>query len=239
MKATVVQFPGSNCDHDCFHVLQHVLGIDTQFIWHKETSLPATDLVVLPGGFSYGDYLRSGAIARFSPIMAAVAEFASKGGFVFGICNGFQILTESGLLPGALMKNRSLRFVCQDVTLRVASPHGALNSRLSTGEDLVIPVAHGDGCYFADDELLKRLESEEQILFRYVEENGSVADVASINGSIGAIAGVMNAQRNVFGMMPHPERCSESLIGGPAHGHENTDGIRLFQGLIDAVGGRA
>jgi len=170
--------------------------------------------------------------------MGAVADFAAKGGFVFGICNGFQILTESGLLPGALMKNRSLRFVCQDVTLRVASSHGALNSRLTVGEDLVVPVAHGDGCYYADSEVLKALEGEDQVLFRYVESDGKVADIATINGSIGSIAGVMNSGRNVFGMMPHPERCSEALIGGPSNDQNNTDGIRLFQGLIDAVGGR-
>jgi phosphoribosylformylglycinamidine synthase subunit PurQ / glutaminase len=238
MRAVVVQFPGSNCDHDCHHVLQHVLGVETQFVWHKETELPKADLVVLPGGFSYGDYLRSGAIARFSPIMNAVARFAGSGGLVFGICNGFQILTESGLLPGALMRNRGLKFVCQDVTLRVDATLGALNSKLVPDEELVVPVAHGDGRYYIDDEGRRALEGEGQVLFRYVEENGQVADVASINGSVGAIAGVMNATRNVFGMMPHPERCSEALIGGPSHGNQNTDGIRLFQGLIDTVGGR-
>lgn len=220
-------------------MLSNVLGIDTQFVWHKSTSLPTSDLVVLPGGFSYGDYLRSGAIARFSPIMAGVADYASKGGYVFGICNGFQILTESGLLPGALMRNRSLKFVCEDVTLRVDSGKGALNSRCAVGDDLVVPVAHGDGCYFADSELLQSLEENEQILFRYVEEDGSVGGVASLNGSIGAIAGVMNRERNVFGMMPHPERCSEAIIGGPAHDHTNTDGLRLFQGLIDTLGGQS
>jgi phosphoribosylformylglycinamidine synthase I len=238
MRAVVVQFPGSNCDHDCHHVLQHVLGVETEFVWHKETQLPQADLVVLPGGFSYGDYLRSGAIARFSPIMNAVAHFAGSGGLVFGICNGFQILTESGLLPGTLMRNRGLKFVCQDVTLRVDATLGALNSKLVAGEDLVVPVAHGDGCYYIDDEGRRALQGEGQVLFRYVEENGQVADVASVNGSVGAIAGVMNSTRNVFGMMPHPERCSEALIGGPSYGNQNTDGIRLFQGLIETVGGR-
>lgn len=237
MRAAVIQFPGSNCDQDCFRVLSEVLGVQTSYVWHKESTLPPVDLVVLPGGFSYGDYLRSGAIARFSPIMKAVADHAGRGGFVFGICNGFQILTEANLLPGALLRNRSLRFVCQDVTLRSATTHGPLNAKLALHEDLVIPVAHGDGRYVARDEELRQLEGEGRILFRYVEADGSVASTASINGSIGAIAGVMNQRRNVFGMMPHPERCSEALVGGPAHGRSNTDGRRLFEGLIEAVGG--
>jgi phosphoribosylformylglycinamidine synthase I len=237
MNAAVIVFPGSNCDHDCYRVLQDVMKMDTQFIWHKERTLPKSDLVVLPGGFSYGDYLRSGAIARFSPIMEAVTAHASRGGYTLGICNGFQILTEAGLLPGALLPNRSLNFVCQDVSLRVETHRAALTSTTKQGDTLTIPVAHGDGCYFNDADGIKRLEDEDQVLFRYVEEDGSVADTATINGSISAIAGVMNANRNIFGMMPHPERCAEALIGGPAHRGQNTDGRKLFEGLLGAIGG--
>ncbi len=235
MKTSVVVFPGSNCDHDCYHAFKKVLGVDTRFVWHKEHTLPDIDLVVLPGGFSYGDYLRSGAIARFSPIMDAVSKHAAAGGYVLGICNGFQILTETGLLPGALLRNRSLNFVCQDVSLQVETTHAALTSEVAVGDRLVVPIAHGDGCYYIDDEGLARLRNEHQILFRYVEDDGRVADTASVNGSVGAIAGVMNAGRNIFGMMPHPERSAEAVVGGPAHGGQNTDGLKLLKGLVSAI----
>jgi len=236
MNAAVIVLPGSNCDHDCYHVLKHVLGVDTQFVWHKEEELPDVDLVVLPGGFSYGDYLRAGAIARFAPVMGAVMRHAERGGLVLGICNGFQILTELGLLPGALVRNRSLKFICRDVSLRVETTQTPLTRRLTSRERLVVPIAHGEGCYTIDAAGLEDLEAKDQILFRYEEQDGTVADVASVNGSMSAIAGICNEARNVFGMMPHPERCSEADVGGPANGG-NTDGLLLFQGLMDQVGG--
>ena len=239
MNAAVVVFPGSNCDHDCLHVLHHVLGIETTMVWHKERTLPSVDLVVLPGGFSYGDYLRAGAIARFAPIMEAVAAHAARGGLVFGICNGFQILTEAGLLPGALLRNRSLSFICADVVLRTEHSDCALTSKLQAQQDLTMPVAHGEGCYYIDDEGLERLDGQGQVLFRYVEADATVASNASINGSKAAIAGISNASRNVFGMMPHPERAAETLIGGPAHGGANSDGLLLFEGLVTSAGGAA
>ena len=238
MKAAVVVLPGSNCDHDCYHVLQHVLGVETRFVWHKERELPPVDLVVLPGGFSYGDYLRAGAIARFAPVMEAVVDHAKRGGLVFGICNGFQMLTESGLLPGALMRNRSLQFICEDVKLRVEHLESPLTCRTAGRSRLTMPIAHGEGNYFVDPEGLRRLEGEGQILFRYEGEDGDVADVAAVNGSIGSIAGIMNAGKNVFGMMPHPERAAEALIGGPAHGGSNVDGRLLFEGLLAHSEGR-
>ena len=237
MKAAVVVFPGSNCDHDCYHAFKHVMEVDTCFVWHKEHTLPNVDLVVLPGGFSYGDYLRSGAIARFSPIMGAVMKHAQAGGFTLGICNGFQILTESGLLPGALLRNRSLNFVCQDTTLRVETTDTALTSRVKQGDHLVVPVAHGEGCYYNDEEGLARLNGENQVLFRYVEPDGQVAANATINGSVSAIAGITNDKRNVFGMMPHPERSAEALVGGPSHNGQNTDGRKLLEGLVATIGG--
>jgi phosphoribosylformylglycinamidine synthase len=238
MKAAVVVFPGSNCDHDCYHVLKHVLGVDTRFVWHKERELPAVDLVVLPGGFSYGDYLRSGAIARLSPVMEAVGAHAQRGGLVFGICNGFQVLTEAHLLEGALLVNRGLKFVCADVALRVEHADSALTRRCEPGAELVIPVAHNDGCYFIGAEGLARLEGEGQVLLRYVDDDGTVKGAAALNGAVGSIAGICNAAGNVFGMMPHPERCTEPLVGGPAHGGANSDGRALFEGLLDAAGGR-
>ena len=236
MKAAVVVFPGSNCDHDCYHVLRHVLGVEVGFVWHKERALPAgVDLVVLPGGFSYGDYLRSGAIARFSPVMEAVARHARAGGLTFGICNGFQILTEAGLLPGALRRNHGLDFVCQDVTLRVERADTPLTRALGERREIVMPVAHAEGSYYIGAEGLARLEGEGQVLFRYLEPDGRVAELATLNGSVRGIAGVMDAAGNVFGMMPHPERCAEALVGGPAHGGANTDGRLLFEGLRAAV----
>ena len=234
MKAAVVVFPGSNCDHDCYHVLKHVMGIDTEFVWHKNTSLQGADLVVLPGGFSYGDYLRCGAIARFSPIMESVIAHARAGGLTLGICNGFQMLTEAGLLPGALIQNLSLKFLCQDVRLRVEHKNSALTSHVGDSTELTIPVAHNEGNYTIDADGLARLEGEGQILLRYLEPDGSVGERASLNGSMAGVAGIMNTGRNVFGMMPHPERCAEALVGGPANGG-NTDGKLLFEGLVAAA----
>ncbi|MDP6946059.1 MAG: phosphoribosylformylglycinamidine synthase subunit PurQ [Myxococcota bacterium] len=238
MKAAVVVLPGSNCDHDCYHVLKHVLGIETSFVWHKERTLPPVDLIVLPGGFSYGDYLRAGAIARFAPVMGAVIEHAKQGRMVFGICNGFQMLTESGLLPGALMRNRSLQFVCEDVKLRVEHTRSPLTSHTAGRARLTMPIAHGEGNYTIDADGLRRLEGEGQVLLRYEGPDGEIADHAAVNGSVGSIAGIMNGGRNVFGMMPHPERAAESLIGGPAHGEANIDGRLLFQGLMAHAGGQ-
>lgn len=239
MKAAVVVLPGSNCDHDCYHVLSHVLGIDTCFVWHKETELPQVDLVVLPGGFSYGDYLRAGAIARFAPVMGAVIDHARSGRLVFGICNGFQMLTESGLLPGALRRNRGLQFICEDVKLRVEHTSSPL-TRYAVGRSrLTMPIAHGEGNYHIDADGLSRLDGEGQVLLRYEGADGTIAQQAAVNGSIGSIAGIMNSGQNVFGMMPHPERAAESLVGGPAHGGANIDGRLLFQGLIAHAEGRA
>jgi phosphoribosylformylglycinamidine synthase len=234
MKAAVVVFPGSNCDHDCYHVLKHVMGLDAHFVWHKARSLEGADLVVLPGGFSYGDYLRCGAIARFSPIMEAVIAHAKSGGITLGICNGFQMLTEAGLLPGALIQNISLKFLCQDVALRVEHTQSALTAQTEGRSELIVPIAHNEGNYTIDAEGLARIEGEGQVLLRYLEDDGTVAERASLNGAMGAIAGLMNSGRNVFGMMPHPERCSEALVGGPAHGG-NTDGLLLFEGLVAAA----
>lgn len=217
MRVAVVTFPGSNCDQDCHHAFGDVLGQDTVAVWHKERALPAgTDLVVLPGGFSYGDYLRTGALARFSPIMGDVERFARAGGRVLGICNGFQILCEAGLLPGALIRNRSLRFICETTTVRVETTSSPLTSRAVVGDVLRIPIAHADGCYHIDDDGLARLDAEGQVLLRYAENpNGSKSD----------IAGVTNVARNVVGLMPHPERVCEPALGG-------TDGLRLLQGFL-------
>ena len=224
-KFGVIVFPGSNCDHDAFHALKHVLGVETRFIWHKETSLGDVDVVVVPGGFSYGDYLRSGAIARFSPIMQDVVRFAAGGGMVMGICNGFQVLCEAGLLPGALLRNESLRFVCRSVHLRVERTDNAFTSGLEVGQRLEIPVAHGDGNYFAAPDVLDAMESSGQVVFRYVNSDGEVDAASNPNGSIRNIAGIVNNGRNVLGMMPHPERHVEGIIG-------STDGRRLFESVI-------
>ena len=220
MKTAVIVFPGSNCDRDIAVALATVTGVKPEMVWHRETELPAgVGVVVLPGGFSYGDYLRSGAMAARSPIMAAVSEAAGKGLPVLGICNGFQVLTEAGLLPGALMRNAGLNFVCRDVALEVADAQSLFTSRYDAGETIRLPVAHHDGNYFADGETLDRLEGEGRVAFRYAE---------SVNGSARGIAGILNAQGNVLGMMPHPERAIEA-----AHGR--TDGRRLFEGLLDLV----
>lgn len=230
MKAGVVVFPGSNCDHDCYHITKHVLGQDTRFLWHKDTDLSGLDLVILPGGFSYGDYLRCGAIANMSPIMGAVKEFADKGGYVIGICNGFQVLTESGLLPGALIRNKNLKFICKYVNLIVDNNETAFTGRYGAGEIVKIPIAHMDGNYFIDDEGYKKLEENGQIVFRYSDENGEVSESTNPNGARGNIAGIVNEKGNVLGMMPHPERCAEDLM-------YNTDGIHIFQSLLDHIKG--
>ena len=221
----VVVFPGSNCDHDAYHVAHTILGQRAVFLWHKEADLQGADIIVLPGGFSYGDYLRCGAIARFSPIMKEVVRFAEQGGTVIGICNGFQILLEAGLLPGVLLRNASLRFVCRYVNIRVEVADTRFTSGCTAGEVLAIPVAHGDGNYFTDGETFRRLEGEGQILFRYCTPHGEVTAEANPNGSMSNIAGIMNRQGNVLGMMPHPERASDPLLG-------HTDGKRIFRSML-------
>jgi phosphoribosylformylglycinamidine synthase len=226
MTFGVVVFPGSNCDDDMMHVLETVLGQPTVKIWHKEAALPeGVDCVILPGGFSYGDYLRCGAIARFSPIMQAVVEFAHNGGFVFGICNGFQILCEAHLLPGALLRNASQKFICKNVFLKTMTTDSALTADLDTAQALKIPIAHAEGRYYADAETLAGLVENDQILFKYCDENGQITEGANPNGTTFNIAGICNAQRNVFGMMPHPERASEDILG-------NADGRLMFESLI-------
>jgi phosphoribosylformylglycinamidine synthase I len=219
MKIGVVVFPGSNCDHDAWYAFNHNLGVTAEYIWHDESSLGAFDAVVLPGGFSYGDYLRCGAIARFSPVMRAVGKFAAAGGPVLGICNGFQILVESGLLPGALMRNASLKFVCRDVHLRVETTNSPLTCALSRGQTLRMPVAHGEGRYYADDRTLDALESDGRIAFRYLDNP---------NGSMRDIAGILNEGRNVLGMMPHPERACDALMG-------STDGYGILASLVESL----
>ncbi len=231
MKCGVVVFPGSNCDHDVYHVWKHVLGEEATFLWHDDTHLQASELVVLPGGFSYGDYLRPGAMAAHSPIMAAVRRHAEAGGLVVGICNGFQILCETGLLPGALRRNAGLRFLSRDVHLRVERDDLPCTQRLRRGQVLRFPIAHGDGCYYDSADRLDALEKAGQVIFRYSSAEGKVdaADAESNpNGSLRAIAGIANRTGNVMALMPHPERGSESILG-------NTDGIELFRSVADSV----
>ncbi len=224
----VVVFPGSNCDHDALYVAGDVMGQEVRAIWHKEGSIGDVDVVILPGGFSYGDYLRCGAIARFSPVMKDVVRFANAGGRVIGICNGFQILTEAGLLPGVLLRNASLRFICRSVHLRVENAGTGFTNACRTGEVLEIPIAHGDGNYFADPATIDRLEEHEQIVFRYCEPDGTVSVAANPNGSLANIAGIINDAGNVLGMMPHPERAAD-----PALGH--TDGRKIFDSILRSV----
>jgi len=224
----VVVFPGSNCDHDAYHAAKHVCEQDARFIWHEEESVGDVDVVIVPGGFSYGDYLRSGAIARFSPIMQDVVRFAEDGGLVFGICNGFQILCEAGLLPGTLMKNESLRFISRPTTLRVENADTPFTGALRDGQVVTFPIAHGEGRYFADDDTLDRLEANDQVVFRYSTADGAVTAEANPNGSERGIAGIVNEGGNVCGLMPHPERCVEALLGGD-------DGRFVFESLIEHV----
>ena len=228
VKFGIVVFPGSNCDHDAYHVCKHVMQQDAEFLWHKDADLKNSDVVILPGGFSYGDYLRCGAIARFSPVMKEVVRFANQGGTVFGICNGFQILVEAGLLPGVLLRNRSLKFVCKYVNLRLENSNTRFTNQASEGDVLRIPIAHGEGNYFADSETLKRLEGNSQIIFRYCNEAGEITDDANPNGSLSNIAGIVNEEGNVLGMMPHPERASDPLL-------RHTDGQKVFKSLIEHI----
>jgi len=228
MKFGVIVFPGSNCDDDMVHVLSDVMGRKVVKLWHKESSLPKGfgpgDCVVLPGGFSYGDYVRAGAIARFSPIMKAVIEFANNGGYVFGVCNGFQILCEAGLLPGVLLRNANQKFICDNVWIRPVTKNSPVTSKLSLRKALKIPIAHAEGRYHADEATLDALEANDQVLFRYCTPQGKITDAANPTGSARNIAGICNAQRNVFGMMPHPERAAEMVLA-------NTDGLGLFESL--------
>lgn len=227
MKFSVLVFPGSNCDHDAFHAAGELSGSNVEYVWHKETTLPNdTDAVIVPGGFSYGDYLRCGAIARFSNIMEDVTKKAKDGMPIIGICNGFQILTEIGLLPGVLLRNRNLSFICKDVNLKVETTNSPFTNTLKNGDVLRIPIAHGDGNYFADDATIKELEHNDQIVFRYCDEDGNINPESNPNGSISNIAGVCNKERNILGMMPHPERYSEDLLG-------SSDGLNIFKSIIN------
>ncbi len=225
MKWGVLVFPGSNDDQDALWALGEILGQDAVALWHKDADLKGVDAVVVPGGFSYGDYLRCGAMARFSPVMESVGRFAAEGGFVLGFCNGFQILCEAGLLPGVLVRNRSLTFICQRVPVRVENAATAFTRLCRRGEILEIPIKHGEGCYFADDETLAELDARGQVLFRYVDSDGEATPQANPNGSLGSVAGVMNGHGNVFGMMPHPEHAVDPVVGG-------CDGQKLFRSLI-------
>jgi phosphoribosylformylglycinamidine synthase subunit PurQ / glutaminase len=228
MKIAVVQFPGSNCDQDCFRALTDGLGVPAEYLWHKETALSGFDAVVLPGGFSYGDYLRCGAIARFSPVMKAVIEAAASGLPVIGICNGFQILCEAGLLPGALIRNNSLRFVCEPVWLRVETTDTPFTGKLERGDLLRMPVAHGEGFYFADERTLDALDAKSQIVFRYADDSGKTTLESNPNGSLRNIAGICNEKRNVVGMMPHPDRAWDSRLG-------SEDGKLIFSSLVEVL----
>jgi phosphoribosylformylglycinamidine synthase len=219
MKFGVVVFPGSNCDHDAWYAVSRNLGQPTEFIWHDANSLGDVDAVILPGGFSYGDYLRCGAIAKFSPVMQSVRKFATEGGLVLGICNGFQILVESGLLPGALVRNRGLKFVCKPTHLRVETVNSPFTSEAAKGQRLIMPVAHGEGCYIADQRTLDQLEAEDRVVVRYLDNP---------NGSLRDIAGILNEERNVMGLMPHPDRSSDTLMG-------STDGLVLFRSMAAAL----
>jgi len=227
MNFVVLQFPASNCDQDAIHAVQ-ALGHSARDVWHKENSLGYADAVIVPGGFSYGDYLRCGAIARFSPVMQAVKQFADDGGLVLGICNGFQVLTEAGMLPGALVRNRDLQFHCEHIYLKTATTDSPFTCRIPEHKLLRVPIAHGEGCYFADEETLARLKVNHQILWQYSDANGNLTDLANPNGSLLNIAGICNEQRNVAGLMPHPERASEEILG-------SADGRMIFESLIQAL----
>lgn len=231
MRAGVLVFPGSNCDHDCYHVLKHVFKMKTDFVWHRESNLDDYDLIIVPGGFTYGDYLRTGAMAKLSPVMTALKRFVGKGGPVLGICNGFQILLEAGLLPGAMMANLSLKFICAYVSLRTETEATPFTSLLQRGRVLRIPIAHYQGNYIASHDTVKELEDRDQIVFKYCNPEGEVVESANPNGSINNIAGICNRERNVVGMMPHPERCSEEELG-------SVDGRFIFQSVIEYLGGK-
>jgi len=222
MKFAVVVFPGSNCDHDAYHAAKHVLGQDAELVWHKDTSLGGADVVILPGGFAHGDYLRTGAIARFSPIMQAVTRFAAGGGPVLGICNGFQVLLEAGLLPGAMLRNRGLHFRCEFLHVRVEQTDTPFTCGCEAGHVMRIPIAHGEGNYYAEPDVVARLERNRQVVFRYVSATGAVSEEANPNGSVNGIAGICNEARNVVGLMPHPERACELAVG-------SADGLAVFE----------
>ena len=228
MKFAVIVFPGSNCDDDAYHAAKHVLGHEAEFVWHKETSLGGADVVILPGGFAHGDYLRTGAIARFSPIMTAVRAFAEAGHPVLGVCNGFQILLEAGLLPGAMLRNRGLKFICEHVTLRVEETDTPFTSACAQGQLLRIPINHGEGNYFASDDVLDALERDRRVVFRYVNVAGQITDQANPNGAARNIAGICSERRNVVGMMPHPERACEPMLG-------SGDGLVLFESVVGVL----
>lgn len=225
MKFGIIVFPGSNCDHDCYHAVKHVMGQEAEYVWHKSTGLKGFDCVILPGGFSYGDYLRTGAIARFSPVMNEVARFAERGGLVLGICNGFQILTEAGLLPGVLMRNEGLKFICKGLTLRVENTGTVFTNAYKERQVLNIPIAHADGLYYADNDTIKALKDDNRVIFRYSTPEGAVTEDANPNGSLSNIAGIINEKGNVLGMMPHPERACERLLG-------STDGKGVFESIL-------
>ena len=230
MKFAVIVFPGSNCDHDAYHTVKHVLGQEAEFVWHKETTLKGADVVILPGGFSHGDYLRTGAIARFSPIMSAVTEFAARGGPLLGICNGFQVLCEAKLLPGALLRNQDLKFHCEHVHVRVEQTNTPFTSRASRGQVLRLPIAHGEGNYYADPETIAELEATGRIILRYCDSQGRISTDGNPNGSLNSIAGVCSDDRNIVGLMPHPERACEPWLG-------SQDGLVMFESVVGALAG--
>jgi len=225
MKFGVVIFPGSNCDEDIIYVLEHIMGQEVVRLWHKDHDLQGAEFIVLPGGFSYGDYLRSGAIARFSPIMQEIITYANKGGYLLGICNGFQVLTEAGLVPGALLHNQQRKFICENRYLKAQTTQSLITAQMDTNRAYEIPVAHGEGNYFVNNDTLKALNDNDQVLFRYCDAAGKVTEAANPNGSTENIAGVCNRTRNVFGMMPHPERAADNLLG-------NTDGLVIFESIL-------
>ena len=231
MKFGVLVFPGSNCDHDTYHVIAEVARQPVTFLWHDSEDLQGVDAVLVPGGFAYGDYLRTGAIARFSPVMQSVKKFADTGGIVLGICNGFQILTESGLLPGALMRNAGLKYICKQVHLRTETTNSPFTNGLTKGEVLKMPIGHMEGNYFCTPEELRQLEAEDRIAFRYATPSGEITAEANPNGSLSNIAGILNAQRNVLGMMPHPDRSSEQILG-------SADGWKVFSSMVEALATR-
>lgn len=228
MKFGVITFPGSNCDQDMIYVLEKIMGFEVVNLWHKDNDLQGAEFIILPGGFSYGDYLRSGAIANYSPIMEKVVEHANNGGYVLGICNGFQILCESKLLPGTLLHNNHQKFVCKNTYIKADNNASAINQGLDTSEALKIPIAHAEGRYFATEEMLKEINENNQVIFRYCNENGEVNAASNPNGSLDNIAGVCNKNRNVFGMMPHPERAADMELG-------NTDGLKIFEAMMNSI----
>jgi phosphoribosylformylglycinamidine synthase I len=228
MKFGVVVFPGSNCDADTVYILENILGQHVVRLWHKDHDLQDVDFIILPGGFSFGDYLRSGAIARFSPIMVEVIRFAARGGYVLGICNGFQILAEAGLLPGALLHNENRKFICRNIYMKPQTSNSLITAQIDPQRALKIPIAHGEGNYFAEADVLKSLNDNDQVLFRYCDEFGNITKDANPNGSIDNIAGICNVERNVFGFMPHPERASDSLVA-------NEDGLAIFESILSMV----